>query len=77
MRAQKKGRDILLAFEEDIGEALTKACDFDSDCDALHLARAAKIVRSQLFGKAKPFAGFPHGCQRESVPSLLLALVNI
>ena len=44
MRAQKKGRDVLLAFEDDIGPALAKACEFDSDSDAIHLARAAKIV---------------------------------
>ena len=77
MRARKKGRDVLLAFEEDIGPALTKACEFDSDSDAIHLAHAANIVRNQMFGKAKPFFGFPVGCQNESVPPLLLALVNM
>ncbi len=64
-----------MAFEEDIGTALAKACEFDSDNEAIHLARAAKIVRSHIFGKAKPSTGFPAGCQKESVPSLLLALV--
>ena len=59
MQAQKKGRDILMAFEEDIGTALAKACEFDTDSDAIHLARAAKIVRNHMFGKAKPFTGFP------------------
>ena len=77
MQAQKQGRDILMAFEEDIGTALAKACEFDSDNDAIHLARATKIVRSHMFGKAKPFNGFPTGCQKESVPSLLLAVVNM
>ena len=77
MRAQKKGRDVLLAFEEDICPALTKACEFDSDSDAIHLACAANIVRNQMFGKAKPFFGLPVGCQNESVPPLLLALVNM
>ena len=66
MRAQKKGRDILLAFEEDIGTALAKACELDSDNEAIHLARAAKIVRRHLFEKSKPFDGFPAGCQKES-----------
>ena len=63
-----------MAFEEDIGTALAKACEFDSDNAAIHLAHA---VRSQMFGKAKPFNGFPSGCQKDSVPSLLLALVNM
>ena len=31
MRPHKKGRDVLLAFEEDIGTALARACDFDSE----------------------------------------------
>ena len=33
MRAQKKDRDVLLAFKDDIGpaHALAKACEFDSE----------------------------------------------
>lgn len=56
MRAQRKGRDVLMAFEEDIGTALAKACEFDDDNEAIHLARTAKIVRSHIFGEAKPFS---------------------
>ena len=44
-----------MAFEEDIGTALAKACEFDSDNEAIHPARAARIIRSHIFGKAKPF----------------------
>ncbi len=77
MRAQKKRQDILLVFEEDIGAALAKACELDSYSDAVHLARAAQIVRRNIFGEAKTFTGFPAGCQKSSVPSLLLALVNM
>lgn len=75
MRAQKKGRDILLAFE-DVGAALATMCELDSDNDAIHLARATKIVRSQLFEEANSFSGFSVGCQEKSVPSHLLALVT-
>ena len=57
MRAQKKGRYVLMTFEEDIGPALTKSCEFDSYSDAIHLACAANIVRNQMFGKAKLFFG--------------------
>ena len=67
----------MLAFEEDICTALTKACELDGDNEAIHLARAAKIVRRHLLKKAKPFDGFPAECHKESVPSLLLALVNM
>ena len=45
LRAQSKGRDILLASGEDIGEALGKACEQDCDTEAVHIARAAQIVR--------------------------------
>ena len=56
-----------MAFEEDIGPALAKACELNSDSDAIHLARVAKIARNQLFGKLNLF-GFLAGYQKESVP---------
>ena len=45
MRAHTKGRDIFIALEEDIGGPLDKACELDSDIDAVHLASASYIVR--------------------------------
>ena len=77
MQSHSKGRDIMLAFREDVGDAIAKACEMDSDNDAIHLARAAEIVRRQMFGEAKPFIGFPEGCQKESVPQMLICLVNM
>jgi len=77
MRAHTKERDILVSFEEDIGSAFAKACELDSDSDAVHLARAAQIFRGHMFGETKTFAGFPEGCQEEFVPPLLLALVSM
>ena len=76
MRAHTKGRDIMMAFE-DVGAALAKACELHSDSDAVHLAHAAQIVRRHMFGEAKPFTGFLEGCQEESVPPLLVALVSM
>ena len=49
MRAHTKGRDVLLVFEEDVGAALTKACELDSDNDVVHLVRPAQTVRRQMF----------------------------
>lgn len=78
MRATKKGRNILLVFHQDIGSALAKVCTEDSDRDAVHLPRAAQIVRRELFDKSKPFDGsFSETCQEESVPNSLLSLVNM
>ena len=77
LRAQSKGRDVLLAFDEDIGEALGKACEQDCDTEAVHLARAAQIVRRYMFEDTVRFSGsFQGGCQ-DSVPNVLVAMVNM
>ena len=67
----------MIAFEDDVSTSLAKACELDSDKDAIHLARAVQIVRQHMFGEAKPFNEFPERCQEESVPKLLLALASI
>ena len=64
-QAQIQGRDVLLTFSEDIGKALTKACEWDSDSAAVHLAHAAKVARRHMFEEQKPFTGFQEGCQRD------------
>ena len=51
MRAQKNGRDIFLAFEEDVGAALAKVCESDNDSDAIHLAHAAKLFVTKCLEK--------------------------
>ena len=73
--AHNEGRDILMVFDEDVGAALARACGLDSD--AVHLARAAQIVRHHMIWESKPFNGFREGCQKESIPSLLLGLVSM
>ena len=77
MHTHTKGRDVLLIFEEGVVAALTKACEMDSDNDVVHLERAAQTVRRHMFEEGGPFNGFPEGCQEDSVPSLLLALVSM
>ena len=63
MRAHTKGRYVLLVFEEDVGAALTKACELDSDNYVVHLVRAAQTVRRQMFEEGEPFNGFHEGCK--------------
>jgi len=76
LRAHSQGRDALLSFEKHIGPALMKACDHDSD--AVHLMRAAQIVRKEIFDSGFFFDGsFPANCQQKAVPPSLLALVNM
>ena len=48
-RAHSEGRDTLRTFQKNIESALKNACDHDSD--AIHLARAAEVVRREMFEK--------------------------
>ena len=50
-RARSEERNTLLTFQKNIGSALKKACDHDSD--VMHLARAAEVVRREMFEKNK------------------------
>ncbi|KAG0713757.1 hypothetical protein GWK47_015523 [Chionoecetes opilio] len=74
LRAHSQGRDTLLLFEKDIGPTLKKACDHDSD--AMHLVRAAQVVRRHFFQTRFTF-DFHADCQKDSVTPSLLALVNM
>ena len=47
MEAHKQRRDVVLIYNKDIGSALRKACKHDAD--AIHLAKAAKIVRRDMY----------------------------
>ena len=78
MQAHKQGRNVVLIANHDIGQALRKVCHHDADNDAVHLARAAKIVRSDMFKVKQNFDGsFGWTCQKDSVPASLLALVSM
>ena len=57
---------------------MAKVVEQDDDDDAVQLAHAAKIVRKDIFEKSSSFNGsFRNGCQEDSVPELLLALVSM
>ena len=78
LQAHKEGRDVLLIFTDDVGPAMKKACEYDADADAIHLARAAKIVRRAIFNKKTCFTGtFDSQYQTSSVPDSLLALISM
>ena len=78
MEAHKQGRDVVLISNQDIGSALSKACELDADNDAVHLARAASIVRRDMFKMKNQFNGsFEKKCQEESLPASLLELVSM
>ena len=76
--AYTEGKEIKLAFSSDIGAALQFAQTHDYDTEAMHLAKAAMLVRKELLAKKQTFNGtFDTHCQRSAVPDLLLALVNM
>ena len=72
LRAHTQSREVLLAFDQDIGNALKQDCDQDFDSEALILANAAKIVLELMFNGT-----FSKDCQNESTPSSLTALVSM
>ena len=49
LRSYSDGRNTLLTFQRNIGSALRKACN--SDSDAMYLVRAAQVVRKEMFDK--------------------------
>ena len=67
----------MLVFDKDIGAALDKACEQDSENEAVCLARAAQIVRRYMFDPSPFTRSFDENCQGNSVPHLLLLLVNM
>ena len=76
--AQGKGREVLLLFEKDVGDAIIKAKANDHDGDAIHLMRAVQTSRREMSENTYQFKGyFEPGCQENSVPQTLLSLVSM
>ena len=77
LEEHKQSRDILLALKKDVSMALGKVRE-DSDNEAMHLARAATIVRREMMMIENSFDGsFDQNCQQNSVPKSLISLVNM
>ena len=78
LQALKKGRDVLLTFEENSGEALFDACSKDLENDGMVLAKAADIVRKDIFSSFPEFEGsFDADYVKSSVPFSLVYLVRM
>ena len=78
IHAYQEGREILLAFDSDIGTALKRSQRDDSDNKASCLAKAASIVRKDMLEKKTSFTGtFEKNCQNDSIPQCLYSLVNM
>ena len=78
LQAVRKGRDILLCFEEDSGDAFFDACIRDAEDDGMALARVAGIVRNEMFSNFPDFKGsFDAEYLKSSVPLSLAYLVRM
>ena len=80
MQVHKQGRNVILIAHDDIGSALGKVQDHEaeSDNDAVHLAKAATIVRRDMLKMKQHFDGsFESKCQEDSVSASLVALVSM
>ena len=73
-----EGRDVYLAFREKLGKIIRGAHMVDSDEEAIHLVKAANIVRGDMLTTTNTFNGsFDANCQETSVPKSLLSLINM
>ena len=77
LRAEKSGHEVLLIFEEYVGSILKDTLEEDEDRNTALLAKAAKIVRTDIFNTRYEFSGsFEPGCEQKAVPPSLHALVG-
>ena len=78
LSAHKKGREVILAYDDDIGQALVDTYLSDTDSDAMCMAQVATIIRKDLFEQNEPFTGtFKANCQIDCVSTSLLSLVRM
>jgi len=75
LEAHRSGRDVLLAFKEDVGLALIQASDYS---EANIVAKAAGILRRHMLDHKSTFDGtFHKGCIEEAFPASLLQFVGM
>lgn len=74
MEAHKRGREVVLACNEDVRYARRIACELDADNDAVHLARAANIIRRDILRTKMKVNGSFDTKGKESVSVSLVAL---
>ena len=79
LTSYKDGRDVLLAFSEDVAAVLKKATEINGDSEAMLIAKTASIIRRDLLNMEKStFHGtFETNCQETSVPQSLRSLIEM
>jgi hypothetical protein len=74
----RHGRDVLLTAENDVGAAIFDACTLSGHNDGACLAKAARIVRKQLFADSpQPVGILENFGDNSAVPSSLFCLISM
>ena len=75
LEAYKKGRDVLLAFKEDVGTILSEAVNYT---EAIIITIAAKIFRQRMMDHKSSFTGtFNVKCVEDSILTTLLRFISL
>lgn len=78
LKAFRDGRDMFLAFNEDVGTFISTDYFEDADEKNVMMVKLAKTIREDIFSKTNTFNGtFDHESQVNSVPQSLLTLINM
>ena len=75
LEAHRPGRDVLLAFRNDVGSILAESTKYS---EAVHMVKAAAILRRELLGhKSKFDFTLSDDCLKKAIPLSLLAFVCV
>ena len=71
LTATMQDKNFVLSFEDDVGSAIQKACKHDdvSHANTMHLVRAARIIRKEIFQlEHSCYGSFTEKCQQNVTP---------
>ena len=75
LETYRKGRDVFLAFNKDLGTALSQSSEYS---EVVLIAKAAKILRKIILNHHSSFDGtFPEGSIQNATPTLLLQFIGM
>lgn len=78
MKAYNEGRDVFLAYSDDVGTVLRQGYKADRDELSVMMTKIAHTIRNDIFLQKVTFSGsFDQMSQVESVPQSLLSLVSM
>ena len=82
LREDKSSREVILTFEADMTDAIYEACEYNDLTDGMCVARAATILRRDMFNDFPKFTGSfsndftPRDCVPPSLVNFLSTLVG-